>query len=143
MHLSEALDQLAISTLNSGLSVVSVGDVLWPVAVVSTEDDFDMRQFSDDDPEACREAAREFVREYGASVREWAVCYDGHVEIETQSADGSLAVESHDAVIVEFGERGSATSCSLATPYRGVDAPGGFAITGDSVVVEEDEQLLG
>lgn len=140
MNVSELLDQLAISTLNNGLEVLSRGEELWPVAVIATESDFELMQFSQDEPESCREAAREWVQAYGARAIAYAVLYDGHIELALD--DSSEESEAFDAVIVEFGERGQAVSYSMATPYQGAEAPGGFSVVADSVLIEENEQLL-
>lgn len=142
MQISETLDQLAISTLNNALEVLARGDELWPIAVIATDDDFEFQQFSGDSPEACREAARAYVSAFDEKARAYAICFDGTVQLAAENGEDMPTGEFHDALIVEFGERGQAKSFSLATPYRGAHAPGGFEIVADTSLVEEDEQLL-
>ena len=56
-------------------------------------------EFAEDGAEACLQGAHEKVRELGEACELYALCYEGSVDAE---GDGVY----HDAVILEFGQRG-------------------------------------
>lgn len=107
---SEELDALSCDLLGSAIDALAAGsDVL---AVVALEDEHNTRisrSFINDTPEACIEAARNYVQGLIASSGDknsgldmpvrYALVYEGAVE----NTDGAF----DDALILEFAEKGT------------------------------------
>ncbi len=67
--------------------------------------------FGDDTPDVCLIAARKHIRDLGASIDAYALVYDGFIQ-------ESSSMPAQDALIVEFGERGSRCAYSAYVTYR-------------------------
>lgn len=107
---SEELDALSCDLLGSALDALAAGsDVLAVVALEDARNTRISRSFTDDAPEACIEAARDYVRGLLASSGDkacnlespvrYALVYEGAVE----DSDGAF----NDALILEFAEQGT------------------------------------
>lgn len=122
-NISEALDQLSCELLGEALDMLADGKEI--LAVASVMDASDQRltcAFEEDSPELCLAAAREWVRTggkaSGAATKSgdpvvgkaqcYAIAYEGAVADDEGSGDGAY----HDALLLEFGERGAATAYS-------------------------------
>ena len=107
MAISDALDQLSCELLGEALDVVADGDAL--LAAASVLDDHGERltcSFEQDSPEGCLEAARAWVKSSAVgpnAARCYAIVYEGAVS----DPDDPDATAYRDAVLLEFGERGS------------------------------------
>lgn len=132
-NISEALDQLSCELLGEALDMLADGREI--LAVASVMDASDQRltcAFEEDSPELCLSAAREWVRSGGKAsgaaskagspvvgkAQCYAIAYEGAIAAEEGAADSSY----HDALILEFGERGADTAYSA---YVLVDNVGG------------------
>ena len=118
---SPELDELSSALLGTALDLVADGaDVHVLLAVGDNSGNVASYEFSDDGPQECLDGARSRVRELDAAKGDpeaalanpvrYAICYDGAV----MDDDGT----SHDALLLEFGERGWC-SYSAYTLYKG------------------------
>lgn len=98
---SPETDELASTLMGDALDLLAAGEPFEVLlAVQGADGQVQSLEFEDDGPEACLDAARARVREFGeknAALR-YAIAYEGAVADET----GSYA----DALLLEFGERG-------------------------------------
>lgn len=95
---SPELDELSGGLLGEALDMLADGGEFGVlVAVEDGDEEVETLDFSDDGPEECLDAAREYVRDCPDAVR-YALCYVGAV--------AGKAGAYEDALIFEFGERG-------------------------------------
>lgn len=133
MPISEALDALSCELLGESLDMLADGKEILAVASVTDADGERLTcAFEEDSPELCLEAARDWVRTGGKTTGTasqagrkvigrpqcYAIAYEGAVA-DGQGEDGDAY---NDALILEFGERGSETAYSA---YVLVDNVGG------------------
>ena len=99
-EVSRELDELSCDLLASALDRLAAGDdVNVLLAVQNAQGSVTPYEFTDDGAEACLEGARDQVRDLGSAIVRYALAYEASVD-----ADGSG--EYHEALILEFGERG-------------------------------------
>ena len=116
--ISDELDRLTCDVLGQALDSLAAG-VAVPVLVALDEGEGpQVTAFSDDGQDECLAAAREHVRASGAPLR-YALLYDGDVADD----DGAY----HQALIIEFAERGDERAWSGYVLYEGFGAGEGFA----------------
>lgn len=110
--ISPVLDNLTCELIGMCLDALAAGEEVYPVLSYCTasEESFCFT-FSDEDPEACLDAARAQVRELPVEVVAYAIAYTGFVQLDDSGA-------TVDALLVEFGERGSACAYSAYIPYH-------------------------
>ncbi len=131
-NISDELDQLSCELIADALDILAEGrDVNVMVVTQDSGNKADARTFSDDGPEECLNAARAHVSSSGA--QRYAIAYDGAVADE----EGSF----HDALLVEFGERGN-EAFSAFVAYEGRGAGDDFAWA-DPAPAGQTENLLG
>ena len=93
------LDELSGNLIGEALDMLADGEQFCVLVAVEDEnEEVETLDFSDDGPEECLEAAREYVHDLRESTLRYTICYVGAVEDES----GAYA----DALIFEFGERG-------------------------------------
>lgn len=96
---SPELDELSGDLIGETLDMLADGEEFGVlVAVEGADEEVETLDFSDDGPEECLEAAREYVSDLRESVVRYTICYVGAVADETGAYE--------DALIFEFGERG-------------------------------------
>lgn len=94
---SPELDELSGGLLAQALDMLADGEEFGVlVAVEDGNEEVETLDFSDDGPEECLDAAREYVRDCRDAVR-YTLCYVGAVADETGAYE--------EALIFEFGER--------------------------------------
>lgn len=132
-HVTPELDELSSTLMGAALDLLAEGDDVG-VLLALQEADGSVSSFAflDDGPEALLEGARNRVRHARDALR-YAIAYEGAVELE----DGQFV----DAVLLEFGERGT-PSFSAFSMYEGRGAGDGFRWT-DPAPAGEEEALLG
>ena len=132
-HVSPELDELSSTLMGAALDMLAEGeDVGVLLALQSEEGSVSSFVLSDDGPEALLDGARDRVRHARDALR-YAIAYEGAVELE----DGQYA----DAVLLEFGERGT-PSFSAFSLYEGRGSGDAFRWT-DPAPAGEEEPLLG
>lgn len=132
-HVSEELDELAMTLIADALDLLAEGeDVCVLVATQDARGHVESFSIIDDGPLALLSAAHDGVRQAKGAVR-YAICYEGAIEVD----DGSYA----DALIVEFGERGH-RSFSAYSLIEGKGLGDGLTYT-DLAPAGEVEALLG
>ena len=96
---SPELDELSGNLIGEALDMLADGEDFGVLVAVEDEnEEVETLDFSDDGPEECLEAAREYVFDLRGSVVRYTICYVGAVEDESGAYQ--------DALIFEFGERG-------------------------------------
>ena len=96
---SPELDELSGNLIGEALDMLADGEQFGVLVAVEDEnEEVETLDFSDDGPEECLEAAREYVSDLRDSLVRYTICYVGAVAVETDAYD--------DALIFEFGERG-------------------------------------
>ena len=99
-EVSAQLDELSCDLLASALDRLAAGDdVNVLLAVQDAQGNVTPYEFTDDGAEACLEGARDQVKTLGPQIERYALCYEASVD-----PDGTG--EYHEALILEFGERG-------------------------------------
>lgn len=94
---SPELDELSGGLLAQALDMLADGEEFGVlVAVEDGNEEVETLDFSDDGPEECLDAAREYVRDCRDAVR-YTLCYVGAVADETGAYE--------EALIFEFGEQ--------------------------------------
>lgn len=110
--ISPLLDSLTCELIGESLDVLATGAELWPMLAYAAVDQVPAYlEFDGDDCEDCLEAARAQVSQLPAEVLVYAIAYNGFVQV---GEDGSAT----DALLVEFGERGTSAAYSAYVPYR-------------------------
>ena len=96
---SPELDELSGDLIGEALDMLADGEEFGVLVAVEDEnEEIETLDFSDDGPEECLEAAREYVCDLRDSLVRYTICYVGAIADE----DGAY----EDALIFEFGERG-------------------------------------
>lgn len=132
-HVSPELDELSSELMGAALDMLAEGEDLGVLLALQTEDgSITSFAFSDDGPAALLEGARDRVRHTRLALR-YAIAYEGAIELE----NGRYA----DAVLLEFGERGT-PSFSAYSLYEGRGTGDEFRWT-DPAPAGEEEPLLG
>ena len=132
-HVSPELDELSSTLMGAALDLLAEGEDLGVLLALQSEDgSITSLAFSDDGPEALLDGARNRVRHARSTLR-YAIAYEGAIELD----DGQFA----DAVLLEFGERGT-PSFSAYSLYEGRGAGDAFRWT-DPAPAGEEEPLLG
>ena len=132
-RISPELDELSSTLMGAALDMLAEGEDVGVLLALQSEDgSITSLAFSDDGPEALLDGARSRVRHSRSTLR-YAIAYEGAVELE----DGQYA----DAVLLEFGERGT-PSFSAYSLYEGRGAGDAFRWT-DPAPAGEEEPLLG
>lgn len=135
-EISTFLDSLACQTFGICLSTLEEGKELWPILMYYKVGERPTGfTFKDDTPENCYEAARNEVRTLPGEVMMYAIGYDGFVQTDEEGT-------TVDAVIVEFGERGSRCAFSAYAPYTKGKTPEEFNAL-EPLPAGEEELLLG
>lgn len=143
MAISETLDQLSCELLGEVFDQLASGTTFSVVASVCDANAVRTTcAFEDDFQDVCLERAREWVKtgahEENSQAGEpicYAICYCGAVGDEENSEDLS------DAVLLEFGEKGSACGWSAFSYIDGVGKGEDFRYT-DPEPAGETECLL-
>lgn len=144
MPISAEVDQLSCELMGEALDMLADGAEI--LAVASVVDSKGVRltcAFDEDSPDVCLEAAREWVRRGGCATGEakpkdlgraqcYAIAYQGAIASE----DGEGAF--HDALIVEFGERGQECAYSAYVLVEGIGAGDAFRYTDPAPAGELD-----
>ncbi len=131
--ISPELDELSSALMGTALDLLAEGEEVNVLLVF--EDDqqkITSLEFANDAPATLLEGARNHVRHARAAVR-YAIVYEGAIELE----DGTYA----DAVLLEFGEKGS-PSFSAYSLFEGRGAGDDFRWT-EPAPAGEEEPLLG
>ena len=132
-YVSPQLDELSSTLMGAALDMLAEGEEIGVLLALQSDDgSITSYAFSDDGPEALLDGARDRVRRTRSAQR-YAIAYEGAVEME----DGRYA----DAVLLEFGERGT-PSFSAYSLYEGRGAGDAFRWT-DPAPAGEEEPLLG
>ena len=132
-RVSPELDELSSTLMGAALDLLAEGEDLGVLLALQSEDgSITSLAFSDDGPEALLDGARNRVRHARSTLR-YAIAYEGAIELD----DGQFA----DAVLLEFGERGT-PSFSAYSLYEGRGAGDAFRWT-DPAPAGEEEPLLG
>ena len=132
-HVSPELDALSVDVLSSALDLLAEGSEIGVIVGMGYRSgEVEALRLTDDGPDALLEGARDHVRHARTCVR-YAIAYEGAIELE----DGSFA----DAVLLEFGEKGS-RSFSAYSLFEGKGTGDGFRFT-DPAPAGEEEPLLG
>ena len=130
---SQQLDELSSDLMGEALDRLADGvDVDVLVALQDGAGEVTLLELADDGPEALLEGARRQVRKSTHAVR-YAIVYEGAVALEGNTFA--------DALILEFGERGS-RSFSAYSLFEGRGAGDDFRWT-DPAPAGEEEPLLG
>ena len=96
---SPELDELSGDLIGEALDMLADGEDFGVLVSVEDEnEEVETLDFSDDGPEECLDAAREYVSDLRESTLRFTICYVGAVADETGAYE--------DALIFEFGERG-------------------------------------
>lgn len=131
--LSPELDELSSTLMGDALDLLAEGSPINVLVVIQDQHgDVDSMEFADDGPEALLEGARAYVRKRRGAVR-YAIAYEGAVQADDESYC--------DALLMEFGERGS-RSFSAYSLFEGRGEGDGFRWT-DPAPAGEEEPLLG
>ena len=133
--ISPELDQLTCDAIGMALDKLAEGEGIWPTVVLLDEDgSSEYFVFEDDGLDVCLIQARGAVAEMGCeTARCYVVYYDGFFE----DGDGL----SDNALVVEFGERGSQTAYSAIVPYGNAGDPEDFWYD-EAFAGGEEENLL-
>ena len=132
-HVSPELDELSSTLMGAALDMLAEGEDMGVLLSLQTEDgSISSFMFADDGPEALLDGARDRVRHARSALR-YAIAYEGAIEL----GDGRYA----DAVLLEFGERGT-PSFSAYSLYEGRGTGDAFRWT-DPAPAGEEEPLLG
>lgn len=131
-EISNELDKLSVALIQTAIDMLDARDDV-PV-MLAVDCDEELLTFEDDTPDGCYRAAREQVREYGASCTRYALLYAGFVQ-EDESDPG------HPALLFEFGERGMECAWSGYMLYQR-DADGLVEVT-DPLPAGEEDLLFG
>lgn len=136
--ISEQLDQLSCELMGEALDMLAEGT---PIAAVASVMDSSGERltcaFEEDSPEMCLEAAHAWVKAGGKASGTaskagtslagkacyYAIAYEGAVD------DPDAGEAYQDALILEFGERGSETAYSAYVLVDGVGRGRGFRYT--------------
>ena len=118
--ISEELDALTCDAIGDALDRLAEGEGIWPTLVLlSHHGESESFTFEDDGLDVCLVQARAAVREFGDEHTQcYALYYDGFFQEGDQLAN--------NAVVVEFGERGSSTAYSAIVPYGNAGSPDDF-----------------
>ena len=132
-RVSPELDELSSTLMGAAFDMLAEGEDIGVLLALQSEDgSITSFSFSDDGPEALLDGARDRVRHAKSALR-YAIAYEGAVELE----DDQFA----DAVLLEFGERGT-PSFSAYSLFEGRGAGDAFRWT-DPAPAGEEEPLLG
>lgn len=130
---SPELDELSGDLIGEALDMLADGEEFGILLAVEFADgEVESVEFSEDGPEECLEAAREYVSDLRESAVRYTICYAGAVADETGAFE--------DALIFEFGERGY-ESFSGFMYYTGKGTGDDFAWT-DPAPAGEIEPIL-
>lgn len=95
VEISEALEQLVLYAVDEARAKLDEVREIIPFTVLLQGENLYFETHPGDDPDECRDSARNTVRQAESSIESYAFCYDGYVETD----DGS-----EDAIIVEACE---------------------------------------
>lgn len=108
--ISEDLDTLTCDAIGMALDNLAEGDGIWPTLVLLYNDNLkEFFVFEDDGLDICLTQARDSVKELGHDSKCYALFYDGFFESDNNLTDNAL--------VVEFGERGSDKAYSAVIAY--------------------------
>ena len=108
--ISQELDQLTCDAIGMALDQLAEGEGVWPTLMLLHNDNGrEYFVFEDDGLDMCLTEAHDAVKELGKDSYCYALFYDGFFEAEGKLIDNAL--------IVEFGQRGSTTAYSAVIPY--------------------------
>lgn len=138
--ISEDLDQLSCELLGEVFDMLADGkDISVVASVMDASGERLTCAFEEDSPEVCLSAAREWVqsgakasgtaRKAGTSLVGKACCYAIAYEGAVDDPDASDDDAFLDAVLLEFGERGSEVAYSAYSLVDGVGEGDGFRYT--------------
>lgn len=139
-NISQALDDLSCELLGEVFDMLADGkDISVVASVMDTSGERLTCAFEEDSPEVCLNAAREWVQSGGRAsgtarasgsalagkVSCYAIAYEGAVDDPAASADDTYL----DAVLLEFGDRGSEVAYSAYSLVDGIGMGKGFRYT--------------
>ena len=140
MPISAELDQLSCELMGEVLDMLAKGtEILVVASVMDASGERLTCAFEEDSPELCLDAAREWVRSGGKASGAaskagsplvgkacyYAIAYEGAVDDPDDPTDEAY----HDALLLEFGERGAETAYSAYSLVEGVGKGDGFRYT--------------
>lgn len=109
--ISAQLDDLTCELIGMCLDELASGTEVWPTLACGTSDgDATCCTFDGDTIESCLAEARDKVRTASDDIVVYALAYAGFVQLEE--------LGTTDALLVEFGERGTRCAYSAYVPYR-------------------------